>query len=480
MRPVAKDRPAGKVLETLAFSLLIGVVNYFFPANPGFFDGVFNPYLALSLFIAVYYGKYYAFLSLAFSALVVALGLPVAASLINRGAVELPLGLWRRLRDTAPLPAAITLVEVYLLGLVRDSLARRGGAGRKSIAAVSRDKGLLKRQVRALQAANRELEERISRQEDSITSLAAHVQVLQSLNLSRALAAILEMVSRFTGATRCSIWVHRPEEGRLEAVARLGEDPGEAAPTAISDLDSIEGWVVRNNSVFSVKMLLENEQLARLDAGRAIIVLPITAGRRIWGVLAVQEMPFEKYNLYTERMLGLIMALAGPAMERAIEYDTVVRQEDINPVTGLPSFSQFSALLDRELARQDEEKGTLAVMVLELMNFPALVAEQGTQPVLGLLAQVAAAACEIAGGAARVFHYKGEAQLAMLVPNLDSDGASLFSLNLLTRVNERQWMLRDARVFLEVILGFGVRGAPGQTAQDMLEAAENLLEMQKV
>ncbi len=480
MRPVARHRPGARIAETLAFSLAIGVVNYFFPSNPGFLEGVFNPYLALSLFIAVYYGKYYAFLSIAFSAIVVALGLPAAAGLIARGTLELPLGLWRRLAGAAPIPVAIALVEVYLLGLVRDSLARRGAAGSRAISSISREKGLLKRQVRALAAANRELEERISRQEDSITSLAARVQVLQSLNLPRALQAILEMVRRFTGATRLSIWEHRPEEARLEAVARLGGEADGDAPAAIPDGTSIEGWVVRNNSVFSVKMLLENEQLAKLDTGRALIVAPITAGRRIWGVLAVEEMPFEKYNLYTERLLGLIMALAAPALEKAIEYDAVVRQEDTNPVTGLPSFTQFSALLERELARQDAEHGTLAVMVLELLNYQALVAEHGRQPVLGLLGEVAAAARETAGAAARLFHYKGEAQLALLVPNLDADGASLFSLTLLGKVNERQWTVRGARVFLELILGFGVRGAPGQTAQDLLESAENLLEMQKV
>jgi GGDEF domain-containing protein len=480
MRPVTRDRPGARIAETLAFSLAIGVVNYFFPSNPGFFEGVFNPYLTLSLFIAVYYGKYYAFLSLAFSAAVVALGLPVAAGLVTRGSVELPLGLWSRLAGAAPVPVAIALVEVYLLGLVRDSLVRRGAAGSRTISSLSRDKGLLKRQVRALAAANREMEERISRQEDSITSLAAHVQVLQSLNLQRALAAILEMVRRFTGATRCSIWEHRPDEARLEAVARLGGDADGDAPAAIPDGTSIEGWVVRNNSVFSVKMLLENEQLARLDTGRALIVAPIAAGRRIWGVLAVEEMPFEKYNLYTERLLGLIMALVAPALEKAIEYDAVVRQEDTNPVTGLPSFSQFSALLERELARQDAERGTLAVMVLELLNFQALVTEHGRGPVLGLLGEVAAVARETAGAAARLFHYKGEAQLALLVPNLDADGASLLSLTLLGKANEKQWMLRGARAFLELILGFGVRGAPGQTAQDLLESAENLLEMQKV
>ncbi|MBE3133576.1 MAG: GAF domain-containing protein [Acidobacteria bacterium] len=475
-----KDSTLGKVGEILAFSLVLGAVNYFFPANPGFLEGFFNPYLVLPLFVAVYHGKYYAFLSLVLSAVVVAVGLPAAAGLITRGTMKLPFGLWQRLWEIAPLPVAAALVEVYLLGLVRDSLVRRDAAGRGKLAAFSRDKGLLKRQVRALQSANRELEERISRQEDSITSLYSQVQVLNSLNLSKALQAMLEMVRRFIGATRCSIWEHRPEARRLELVARLGEEPADGQLGAIAMDGSIEGWVVRNNSMFSVKMVLENQQLAKLDTGRAIIALPIAAGRRIWGVLSVEEMPFAKYNLYAERLLLLIMTLAGPALERAIEYEAVVRQEDINPVTGLPSFSQFYALLERELSRQDAENGTLAVMVMELLNFPALVAEHGREPTLRLLAEITPLVLELSGGKARFFHYKGETQLAVLAPNLDADGASLFSLNLLTRVNEHQWALRDTRVFLELILGFGVRAGAGQSADDLLEAAENLLEMQKV
>lgn len=480
MASVRKDSTLGKIGEILAFSLVLGAVNYFFPDNPGFLEGFFNPYLVLSLFIAVYHGKYYGFLSLAFSAVVIALGLPAAVGLIARGTLQLPLGLWQRLWERAPLPAAAALVEVYLLGLVRDSLVRRDAAGRRKLAAFSRDKGLLKRQVRALQSANGELEERISRQEDSITSLYSQIQVLNSLNLSKALQAILEMVRRFTGATRCSIWEHKPESRRLEPVARLGEEPADGRMGAIAVEGSIEGWVVRNNSMFSVKMLLENEQLAKLDAGRAIIALPIAAGRKIWGVLVVEEMPFAKYNLYAERLLLLIMALAGSALERAIEYEAVVRQEDINPVTGLPSFSQFYALLARELSHQDAENGTLAVLVLELLNFPALAAEHGEEQALRLLAEIAPLVRELSNGKARVFHYKSEAQLVVLAPNLDADGASLFSLNLLTRVSERQWALRDTRVFLELILGFGVRAGAGQSADDLLEAAENLLEMQKV
>ena len=171
------------------------------------------------------------------------------------------------------------------MGLIRDSLSKRDRDAKGRLSSFTRDKGLLKRQVRALQSANSELEERISRQEDSITSLYSQVQVLNSLNLAKALQAILEMVRRFIGATRCSIWEHRQEAKSLALVASIGG--GEGATGMLPDESSIEGWVVRNNMMFSVKMLLTNEPLAKLDTGRNIMTLPITAGRRIWGVLNI-------------------------------------------------------------------------------------------------------------------------------------------------------------------------------------------------
>jgi GGDEF domain-containing protein len=475
---VRKDSIPTIVAELAVFSVVIGGVNAFFPANPGFLEGVFNPYLVLALFAAVVYGKYHGFASLSFSVIVVALPLPVAFGLLMPDARVDLVAYWTSLWGRAPIPVAITMVEVYLLGLARDSIARGEREDRIRMAEISRDKGLLMRQTRVLQTANLELEERIAGQEDSITSLYAQIEALQSLNLGKALQVILEMVRRFVGATRSTIWEHRPESGRLQLVAGLGVEEG--GPSSLPDENTIEGWVVRNNTAFSLKMLLEYDALTRMDTGRNIITIPISAGRKIWGVLNIEEMPFAKYNLYSERLLLLIMALAGPALERAIEYDSVIRQEEINPVTGLPSFSQFFLLLEKELARVSAENGTLAVVIFELANYPALSQEFGKDEVLRLMARMARAAQGMAVAQSRIFHYKGETQIVILCPNLDADGASLFSLNVLSKANSEVWEVHDSRAYLELILGFSVRTGAEKSAGELLENAEKLLEMQKV
>jgi GGDEF domain-containing protein len=481
MTPVKDGTPpARQSAEILAFSIAVGVVNWFFPGDPGFLKGFFNPYVTLSLLIAVSHGKYYGFLSLAFSAVVAGAALPVALSIAAGTGISLPSGSLAALGKLASLPIAAAIVEVYLLGIIRDSLTRKDRKAREILVSLSRDKGLLKRQVRALRDANLELEERISRQEDSITSLYSQVQVLGALNLNKALGAILEMTARFAGATRCSIWQHRPADGNLALVVGKGWEASGDARTILPDEGTIEGWVVRNNAVFSVKMLLSNESLARMDTGRNIITMPIAAGRRIWGVLNIEEMPFARYNLYSERMLMVIMALAAPGLGRAIEFDSVVHQEDINPVTGLPSFPELYAMLQLELARLRVETGTLAVLIVELANFDELAQEYGREQAMLLIRDVARLVQDTCTGQASVFHYKTPSQLAVLYPRLDADGASLFSLTMLEKVSAAEWRVKEQRVYLEVVLGFSALTGPGQSADELLEAAQSLLEMQKV
>lgn len=345
---------------------------------------------------------------------------------------------------------------------------------------MSREKGLLARQVRSLRTVNLEFEERLSRQEESVTSLYGQVQALYSVNLEKALQSILEMVRRFVGATRCSIWEYRGESKSLVLAATLGWENEGGALSEIPAEDSIEGWVMRNNMMFSVKMLLEYENLKKLDRGRNILCLPITAGRSIWGVLNIEDMPFSKYNLFAEKLLLMVMALAAPALERAIDFQTVVRQEDVNPVTGLPSFLQFYSLLANEVKRTSAGQENTAVLILDLVNFDDLVGKYGRDPVFLLLREMTKEIQGVSGGRVRFFHYKADSQLALLCPGLGSDGVSLLSLNLLEMVNSSHWKIHDERVFLEVILGFAVTTGTAQSVDDMLGVAENLLLMQKV
>jgi diguanylate cyclase (GGDEF)-like protein len=472
------QNPIIRIGENLVFSIAIAAVNLFFPDNPGFFRGSFNPYLLLALIAAAYYGKYYGLLSLLISSLIIALPLPWALNFIRPGTWD-P-SYWTSLRSVAPVPLAATLVSAYILGLIRDAQAGRLAKAKERVRLFSRQKGELTQQKRVLETINRELEQRVSRQQDSITALHSEMQALYSVNLDRALETILGTVARFSGASVLSIWEAQPESKDMRMVANRGWEEGGSRPTVVSTENSIEGWVLRNNTTFSVKMLGQYENLRKMDRSVNIMTFPVAAGRRIWGVLNIADMPFAKYNLYTEKLVTMILALAAPALERAVEYESVVTQAEVHPVTGLPAFAQFFSLLNETLQRARQNRETLSVLILELTNFDSLAESFGRTSALQLISQLAGQMVILSRNKAHLFHYKNDNQIVLLYPHLDYDGASLFSLEALNGINKSEWSLNEQVVYLEVMVGYASLSEEQVEAEGLLQIAENILEMQKV
>ena len=287
-------------------------------------------------------------------------------------------------------------------------------------------------------------------------------------------------MQRFSGATEVSIWQVHPETKDLHLVVSRGWDESGSRPTVISVENSIEGWVLRNNTVFSVKMLGQYENLRQMDRGHNIMTFPVAEGRKIWGVLNIADMPFAKYNLYTEKLVTMILALAAPALERAVEYEAVVTQAEVHPVTGLAGFTQFFSLLKNTLQGARRDKETLSVLILELTNFDTLSESFGRENALRLVSQLAGQLLILSRNKANLFHYKDENQIAVLYPHLDYDGASLFSLETLSMINEKEWILQEQKVNLEVMVGYASLSEEQLEAEGLLQIAENILEMQKV
>lgn len=262
--------------------------------------------------------------------------------------------------------------------------------------------------------------------------------------------------------------------------AQRGWEEGASRPTVVSAENSLEGWVARNNTTFSVKMLGQYENLRKMDRGVNIMTFPVMAGRKIWGVLNIAEMPFAKYNLYTEKLVAMVLALAAPALERAVEYEAVVTQAEVHPVTGLPAFAQFFSLLNETLRRARQNKETLSVLILELTNFDTLAETFGQNNALQLISRLAGRMVILSRNKAHLFHYKHENQIVLLYPHLDYDGASLFSLEALNDINSNEWYLNEKSVNLEVMIGYASLSEEQVEAEGLLQIAENILEMQKV
>ncbi len=466
--------------ELLLFALIIGTINVFYPQSPGFLASTLNPYLLLSFVIAAYYGRYPGFVQLTL-VIAVALGaVPELLPIVNPGARVAPSAVRSLMLARGLVPAVVGIVGVYLFGFIRDANRRAFDGVLARLRASIRERVRIGATGHALEAVNRELEERVLHQSDALTTLYAQVQELYSYNLEKTLDGILETIQRFSGAESASVWVYDRDAREMHLVAQRGVSGEGARATRLPVDNSIEGWVVRNDSPFSVRMLTRYANLQELDSGRNIITLPVMAGRQVWGVLNIEQMPFERYNRYTERLLQMILSLVSPALEKAIEYESTLAAAEMDLHTGLPSYSHFHTLLERELYRTGIQKGSLSVIIVELANAPDIRGEQGDERYYVLLNRIVDLITQLAGNRATLFHYKQEHQLSLLFPNLDFDGASLFCLELLSAISSTEWLVDEVPLSVDIVVGYAALGEKKQSADDLLESAERLLEMQKV
>ena len=465
-------------LETAALILIIGAVNLVFADDPGFASLYYIPYLLASVLIAAIYGAWWGGFAFLMSAAVVAGAVPGALHLISdEWSID---GYWKELFMNSYIAGAVGLLCVYLFGLIRTTGQSRNSELKNRIRTLARENWLMERKSEALFKVNRELDERVSRQQDAITTLHTQLRKLDTLDVNQALDVLLETVQIFTRAAMASVWRYDESKKELRLAASRGWDTSESTEATIPIDGTIEGWVYRNNSLFSVRMLLQYDNLAKMDTGRNIITIPLNLSQHIWGILNIEEMPFEKYNFYSERILQIIAGLAEHPIERAVAYESINQKEEIDERTGLPLFSQFFRTLEEEVKRAGVQKSTFSIILVELTNYDRLTERSGADATKGLVKEISAALQNISDKKAHCFHYKEEFQLALLIPGLDIDGVSLFSLETLEIINSGDWKLKGEPAPIEVVIGFSVFSGEGETADQLLEQAESLLEMQKV
>jgi len=355
--------------------------------------------------------------------------------------------------------------------------------------------GQLQRKNQVLEKVNRVLEGRVSSQKDSITFLHDQVRKLASLNLDQALDTILETIAMFTELGSGSIWKYDDDKHGLVPAAVYGwsaglPDPGSqaaAAPVPASiwdatlDLDTtVEGYVLRNRKMFSVRMLLEGSEFDRFVTDRNIITLPVVIGAKVWGVLNIEDLPFERYSQYTETILAIILSLSEPYLRRIVEYETLNDQNELDPDTGYPLFSILYRTLETDLERISFEPGFVSLIVLEIINYTDLSALWSKDDLRHMFVAMKNDIDKLKRMKVKVFHFKEENQLVLLAYDLDQDGTSFFCLDILSMFSEYRFTIGDTTIPIELVIGFSSSAQSGASADSMIAAAEHLLSVQRI
>jgi len=466
------------VLESIFLPFIPGIVNIIIYKDPGFSHLFFLPYGAITLVIAAYYGKLPGFISLLSSVIWISCLLPLFHLLFRH--IPLDPVFWKILWENSWIVLPFLIVGIYLFGLIRDAHIGQRSALKNRMKELVKANWLLRKTSAALSMVDRELEEKVSRQQESITILYNQIHKIQGMKLQEALDTLLETVQLFTRATNLSVWEQRnsPSNGLYLAASR-GWNPEKDIEKVRSIENSIEGWVYRNNSIFSLRMLLQYDNLKELDMKRNILTFPIVLNKTVWGILNIKEMPFEKYTRYSESIVQMIIQLAAPSLEQAFDYETLLLTGDIDPETHIPAFSQFSSVLEEAAESALVREGNLSIILLELVNLEELLTSYGDTVWETFFPTFSDHLIETTKNKGQLFHYKNKNQLVLIVPNVDFDGASLLCLDILEMINFTKWNIKGDQISLETAIAFSALGGETNNAETMMGKVESIIQVQK-
>ena len=338
----------------------------------------------------------------------------------------------------------------------------------------------LKRMNAALASLSEELERRVSGQRDSVSALYSRIKKLDSPDLDQVLAGLLDAIAAFSQASSAAVYEYDPKAESLILLASLGPEAEAVVPMD----GTVEGWVFRYDTPFSLRMAGERLNLANVDIGRSVLAYPLKVGDLPWGVLNVREMPFYRCNPVTEKNLGVVVDLSSSYIKKAVDFRDRVLRRPRNEITGLPGYEELKGILGEELERRAARGLSVSVVLVEILGFGELETLRSSPKAFALLKEFAESAMAEAESRAIAFHFKEDGQLAFVLPDLDRDGASLFGLGLAERAGAEHWLVDGESARLEIAIGMSA--FPGSAsasslgadakAEALLDEAESVLE----
>lgn len=177
-----------------------------------------------------------------------------------------------------------------------------------------------------LSRLNQELVVDIGQQRQRVAALAsAGARLAEIQDLDLLLTTILEESTRFLGATAGAVFVFEGDALRARTVYSHGKAQIAPARVALIPLDAPlvvatvarEGKAIRLNSISNPLLAPAMDGLLETPA-KSLLVLPITRGKQVLGVLALFDgSSLDGFSAEDERLLQHFTGLAAVAIERA-------------------------------------------------------------------------------------------------------------------------------------------------------------------
>ena len=196
-----------------------------------------------------------------------------------------------------------------------------------------------------------------------------------SIQIDEVMRLIYEQVNRVLQLDTFYIALYDEDRGDLRY--DLFVESGETLPPFRARLDSVgvTAWVIRNaRPMFVRHWSLEEEQLPFQTAvvgtsTETVISVPLIAKNKIVGVMSAQALEPNAFDGTHLRLLTAIASQAALALENARLHTTVNEQAQRDSLTGAYNHGALIDKLQAALVQAQAERGTVALVMLDLDSF---------------------------------------------------------------------------------------------------------------
>jgi GGDEF domain-containing protein len=366
---VRTSRYSGQVESLIeafvGLGILMGINLAFFPEDPGYLTVNPHPFLFLTILIASRYGTFDGLVTGLLSAAVY-----MAYLFFGRDfSAVIKTFEWSDL-----IPAYLFVIMGLLLGEIREIANREVLRMTGEVKTLRSRLADLSRDNETLTTVKEELQQRVLSSDDPLREFYSSARKLSTLHPDEAYPAIMDLVARFTGAEKFSIYLAE-QDASGNAVFRMKISRGWSAP------DEFDTSLTRGHP--AVSRTLERREVTVLKdsaEGKQFDILacaPLQGSDPddILGLIVIHRIPFVRLTRMTVSHLQTIAGWAGKTLEDARRYDSAMDSRVDDERTGTYNFRFLSLRLAEEAQRVRRYGGHCSYLLVKVLDVESLSPE---------------------------------------------------------------------------------------------------------
>lgn len=352
----------------ISFLMVVNIV--FFEDDPGFLNVEPHPFLFLTILIASRYGTFDGFVTGTMCAIIYTAFLFFGK---DWGFIVQTFE-WHKM-----IPAYLFVIMGLLVGEIRAMADREVLRMRGEVLRMTEDLEATRRDLEMVTRVKDELQQKILSAEDPLIQFYESAQRLSALRPEEAYPAIMDLVERFTGAEKFSLYMVRERDWGIV---------GPAGPV-VFELRFSRGW--SRPDEFDAVLTTEHPAVAKAVESRAAVTakeaqnsspdvlacapLVDPADDRITGLIVIHRIPFVRLTRLTVSHLQTIAGWAGKTLAEASRFHAALQARVDDEQTGLFHYGYVSRRLAEETQRVVRYGGDCSLLLVKVLDVETLSPE---------------------------------------------------------------------------------------------------------